>query len=94
MSDKSVIRAPRTTKNFYGQLTNRCVVARGQPNAYLDMYKVSLAVPIEATVVPPIYDLSDQQLPLVYDRFCYGRTKFVLQLPLVSDYLSNATSDH
>ena len=24
---------------------------------------------------------------LVYDRFCYGRTKFVLQLPLVSDHL-------
>ena len=45
------------------------------------------------TVVPPIYDPSDQRPPLVYDRFCYGRTKFVLQLPLVSDHLSNATSD-
>ena len=31
VSDKSVVRAPGTTKNFYGQLTNPCVVARGQP---------------------------------------------------------------
>ena len=31
VSDKSVVRAPGTTKNFYGQLTNRCVVAQGQP---------------------------------------------------------------
>ena len=31
VSDKSVARAPGTTKNFYGQPTNRCVVARGQP---------------------------------------------------------------
>ena len=46
------------------------------------------------TVVPPIYDPSDQRPPLVYDRFCYGRTKFVLQLSLVNDHLSNATSDH
>ena len=48
---------------------------------------------IVSTVVPPIYDPSDQRPPLVYDRVCYGRTKFVLQLPLVSDHLSNATSD-
>ena len=27
--------------------------------------------------------------PLISDRFCYGRTKFVLQLLLVSDHLSN-----
>ena len=45
-----------------------------------------------STVVPPIYDPSDQRPPLVYDQFCYGRTKFVLQLPLVSDHLSNATA--